>query len=164
MTLSITVPERIAEHLAPYSPTERDEYMNELLAEAWKAFDEEQAWDAQIEADILAGKFDKMSNEALAAHAAGRTFPAPGAGYRYIAVEAGIGELDRIALQTDLPEYDLVAGDIGTVVLVHQNGAGYEVEFCTLTGETVAVATLHAAQVRAVRPSQIAHVRDRGVA
>jgi hypothetical protein len=38
-----------------------------------------------------------------------------------------IAELDRVALTTDLPEHSLITGDIGTVVLVHQAGLGYEV-------------------------------------
>ncbi len=79
MTVTITVPERIASHLAPYSQAERDEYLAELFAEAWKAFDEEQAWDARIEADILAGKWDKMAAEAHASYVAGQTLPAPSA-------------------------------------------------------------------------------------
>lgn len=44
-----------------------------------------------------------------------------------------IAELDRVVLTTNLPEYRLQKGDIGTVVLVHQDGLGYEVEFITLT-------------------------------
>jgi len=36
-----------------------------------------------------------------------------------------IKELDTIVLTTDLPEYGLVRGDIGTVVLVHDNSKGY---------------------------------------
>jgi hypothetical protein len=32
-------------------------------------------FDAKIERDIKAGKFDKMADEALAAHAAGKTKP-----------------------------------------------------------------------------------------
>ncbi|MFB2981500.1 DUF4926 domain-containing protein [Microseira sp. BLCC-F43] len=38
-----------------------------------------------------------------------------------------IAELDRVALTTDLPEYSLRTGDIGTVVLVHKEGLGSEV-------------------------------------
>jgi Domain of unknown function (DUF4926) len=49
-----------------------------------------------------------------------------------------IEELDQIVLTTDLPEYGLQPGDIGTVVLIHQGGAGYEVEFVALDGETLA--------------------------
>jgi hypothetical protein len=54
----------------------------------------------------------------------------------------------------------LKAGDIGTVVHIHQGGAGYEVEFMTLAGETVAVATLMSSQVRPFSPRDIAHVRE----
>jgi len=45
-----------------------------------------------------------------------------------------IAELDRVILAEDLPEYGLKAGDIGTVVLIHGEGEGYEVEFTTLDG------------------------------
>ena len=43
-----------------------------------------------------------------------------------------IKELDDVILACDLPEHGLNAGDIGTVVLVHRNAAGYEVEFTEL--------------------------------
>ncbi len=49
-----------------------------------------------------------------------------------------IKELDRVVLTVDLPEHGLQEGDIGTVVLVHRGGEGYEVEFVALDGETVA--------------------------
>jgi hypothetical protein len=71
-----------------------------------------------------------------------------------------IKEHDSVVLTEDLPEEGLKAGDIGTVVHIHQGGAGYEVEFMTLAGETVAVATLMASQVRAVARHDIAHVRE----
>ena len=57
-------------------------------------------------------------------------------------------ELDEVVLTCDLPEQKLAAGDIGTVVLVHGEGRGYEVEFMTLDGETIGVSTLRADQVR----------------
>ena len=41
-------------------------------------------------------------------------------------------ELDTVILTEDLPEHRLQAGDVGTIVLVHPEGAGYEVEFVTL--------------------------------
>ncbi|MCI0336008.1 MAG: DUF4926 domain-containing protein [Acidobacteria bacterium] len=66
---------------------------------------------------------------------------------------------DQIVLTTDLPQYGLQAGDIGTVVLLHQDGAGYEVEFMTLDGETLAVASLYANQVRPIGQREIACVR-----
>ncbi len=68
-------------------------------------------------------------------------------------------ELASVVLETDMSERGLQAGDIGTVVLVHQHGKGYTVEFLTLQGETVAVVTLGAEQVRPIRPNEIAHVR-----
>jgi hypothetical protein len=71
-----------------------------------------------------------------------------------------IDELDIAVLTCDLPEHGLAAGDIGTVVLVHDEGKGYEVEFMTLDGETIAVATLRGEQVRAVQHDEITHARS----
>lgn len=70
-----------------------------------------------------------------------------------------IDELDRIILTEDLPEHGLKTGDIGTVVLVHRAGEGYEVEFVALDGETLAVTTVLASQVRPVRRKEIPHAR-----
>ena len=70
-----------------------------------------------------------------------------------------IDELATVVLTTDMPERGLQAGDIGTVVMVHQAGQGYTVEFMTLSGDTVAVVTLPAEQVRPIRANEIAHVR-----
>ncbi len=70
-----------------------------------------------------------------------------------------IGELDDVVLERDLPQHGLKRGDIGTVVLVHDQGRGYEVEFTSLDGETVAVVTLSAREVRAVGRGEIAHAR-----
>jgi len=71
-----------------------------------------------------------------------------------------IQEHECVVLTQDLPSEGLKAGDIGTVVHVHQGGAGYEVEFMTLAGETVAVATLQPNQVRTIARRDIAHVRE----
>ncbi|MBI1744501.1 DUF4926 domain-containing protein [Candidatus Acetothermia bacterium] len=68
-------------------------------------------------------------------------------------------ELDSVVLTTDLPEHGLKSGDIGTIVLIHKGGTGYEVEFITLDGETVAVVSLFASQVRPIGHREIAHVR-----
>lgn len=70
-----------------------------------------------------------------------------------------IQELERVVLNSDLPEYGLERGDLGTVVLVHSGGKGYEVEFVTLGGETVAVISLYPNQVRPVGHREIAHAR-----
>jgi len=71
-----------------------------------------------------------------------------------------IREHDCIVLTVDLPAECLAAGDIGTVVHVHKGGEGYEVEFMTLDGQTVAVSTLMANQVRSIARGEIAHVRS----
>lgn len=70
-----------------------------------------------------------------------------------------IEELDRVILTEDLPEHQLEVGDIGTVVLVHGDGEGYEVEFVALNGETVAVVSVQASQVRRANPREIPHAR-----
>jgi len=70
-----------------------------------------------------------------------------------------IKELDPVVLTKGLPEHGLQPGDVGWVVMVHAAGAGYEVEFVTLTGETVSVVTVPAAGVREVGGKEIAHAR-----
>jgi len=71
-----------------------------------------------------------------------------------------IKEFDRVILATDLPESGLKNGDIGNVVMVYNDGEGYEVEFMTFDGETVAVETLLANQVRNISFHEIPHVRE----
>lgn len=67
-------------------------------------------------------------------------------------------ELDSAVLTVDVPDHGLSAGDIGTIVLVHGN-EGYEVEFVTLDGETLAVLSLAANQLRPVEAREIPHAR-----
>jgi hypothetical protein len=52
-----------------------------------------------------------------------------------------IHEHDCVVLTADLPADGLEAGDVGTVVHIHRGGEAYEVEFMTLAGNTLAVAT-----------------------
>lgn len=70
-----------------------------------------------------------------------------------------IRELDCVVLKVDLPAQGLKQGDVGTVVLCHGR-KGYEVEFSTLKGETLAVVTLTSSQVRAISRGEIAHARS----
>ena len=69
-----------------------------------------------------------------------------------------IRELDNVALTIDLPEHGLKKGDVGTVVLLHDN-RGYEVEFMTLGGSTIVVVSLSNNQVRPVGSREIAQAR-----
>ena len=71
-----------------------------------------------------------------------------------------IKEHDVVVLTQDLPEERLTAGDVGTVIHIHDGAAGYEVEFMTLSGRTIAVATVMASQVRAVTSRDLVHVRE----
>jgi Domain of unknown function (DUF4926) len=69
-------------------------------------------------------------------------------------------EHDRIVLKAAVPAEGLEAGDVGTVVHVYRDGAAYEVEFTTLDGDTAAVVTVEAAQVRPVHKREITHARE----
>ncbi len=71
-----------------------------------------------------------------------------------------INEHDCVVLTKSLPAVGLEAGDVGTVVHIHQNGAAYEVEFMTLAGRTVAVATVEAVGLRPVGQRDLSHVRE----
>ena len=71
-----------------------------------------------------------------------------------------IKEHDCIVLTANVPDEGLEPGDIGTVVHIHKGGEGYEVEFMTLTGETVAIVTLLAGQVRPLNRRDLAHARE----
>lgn len=70
-----------------------------------------------------------------------------------------IRELEMVALSRDIPEFGLEAGDIGCVVLVHSGSKGFEVEFATISGDTVAVVTVRPENLRAVKGNEIPHAR-----
>ncbi len=71
-----------------------------------------------------------------------------------------IEELDRVVLLHDLPGKKLKAGDVGTVVMVYKGGEAFEVEFMTLSGETFALETLRADEVRPARGQEVAQARE----
>ncbi|CAN5881129.1 DUF4926 domain-containing protein [soil metagenome] len=75
-----------------------------------------------------------------------------------------IREFERVVLTRDLPEENLVAGDAGTVVHIYEAGKGYEVEFFSLSGRTLAVSTVMAEDVRPVGDEDITHARPRAEA
>jgi hypothetical protein len=70
-----------------------------------------------------------------------------------------IQEHDTVVLTEDLPSSGLKAEDVGVVVHVYPGGKAYEVEFLALDGDVIAVETLEADQVRAIRPREIPHAR-----
>jgi len=71
-----------------------------------------------------------------------------------------IKEHDSVVLKADLPGEKLKAGDVGTVVHIHKDGFAYEVEFTTLDGRTLTVATVDREQLRPVSRRDVAHVRE----
>ena len=73
---------------------------------------------------------------------------------------SNIKELDAVALTCGLPEHGLKRGDVGTAVLVHGEGQGFEMEFVGYDGHTVALLTLEHTQVRPLHSSDIPHARE----
>lgn len=78
-----------------------------------------------------------------------------------------INEFDRVVLMGDIPSKKLKKGDIGTVVMIYPKvnltssaNSGFEVEFFTLDGKTLAVETLLPEQIRSVKTNEVAHVRE----
>lgn len=70
-----------------------------------------------------------------------------------------ISELDLVALTHDIENKQLKAGDVGTVVGIYSDPPGYEIEFSTFTGDTVAVVTVPSDSVRPLEAREITHAR-----
>lgn len=70
-----------------------------------------------------------------------------------------IEEHASVILTRDLPEKHLLRGDVGVVIHIHQDGEAYEVEFMTMSGSTVSVCTLEAADLQKVDSHMMPHVR-----
>jgi hypothetical protein len=66
---------------------------------------------------------------------------------------------DRVVLKTSIPGQGLKTGDVSTVMHFYKKDEAFEVEFLTLHGETVAIATLEASQVRPVQKREITLAR-----
>lgn len=61
-----------------------------------------------------------------------------------------INESDLVALLIDLPDVDLMRGDVGTVAMIHGDQKGFEVEFVNASGKTIAVETLRQSQIKKI--------------
>ncbi|MDZ7265926.1 MAG: DUF4926 domain-containing protein [candidate division KSB1 bacterium] len=70
----------------------------------------------------------------------------------------------RVVLVQDLPDENLFAGDMGTIVEHHpatdRYPEGYEVEFFAGNGETVAVTSVPATALRPATRRDMLHVRE----
>jgi hypothetical protein len=69
-----------------------------------------------------------------------------------------IQELDAVVLIKDQPNESLVKSDMGAVVLVHEGGNAVEVEFVTLTGDTLGVLTMTTDEIRPISAHDVPHV------
>jgi hypothetical protein len=67
--------------------------------------------------------------------------------------------LDTVVLTHDLPEHGLRAGDLGAVVELYGED-GVEVELVQASGQTKALLTLRASDLRSVAQSDILAVRS----
>lgn len=74
-----------------------------------------------------------------------------------------IKEHDRVALTIDLPEYQMKAGDMGVVVMIHGDDEGYELEIFSADGTTIDVITVESSQVRPINRRDVLHVRELSV-
>jgi len=73
-----------------------------------------------------------------------------------------IEELDTVVLRKNVTAHGLERGDVGTVVHRYSSPdeSGYEVEFTTAEGETVAVLTLDRSEIRPMNRREILHARS----
>lgn len=71
--------------------------------------------------------------------------------------------LQRVVLTQDIPSEGLIAGDIGVIVEQYEARGdvpeGYELEFLTASGQTVAVVSVPASAVREAQPDEILTAR-----
>ena len=65
-----------------------------------------------------------------------------------------------MVLTVALPDHGLEPGDVGVVVHVYPRQEAYEVEFVTLAGQTAAIVTASADQIRTIGKTEIQHERE----
>lgn len=70
-----------------------------------------------------------------------------------------ITEHSLAVLDCDPPHEKLNRGDVGTVVHVYEGGRGYELEFVDGGGNTVAMVTVGADDVRPIGTGELLHAR-----
>jgi uncharacterized cupin superfamily protein len=71
-------------------------------------------------------------------------------------------EHEQIVLTADVfgdEEEELKPGDVGAIIHIHPNEEAFVVEFMSLDGETVAIATVLPSQARRVTSADLTHAR-----
>lgn len=71
-----------------------------------------------------------------------------------------IREFEPVVFTVDLPQYGLLAGDVGTVADIHPSGKAYEVEVFLADGSTYDVVTVQEGQIRPASKNEVTHARD----
>ena len=70
-----------------------------------------------------------------------------------------IWEFESVVFTVDLPQYGLLAGDVGTVADIHPSGKAYEVEVFLADGSTYGVVTVQEGQIRSATKNEVMHAR-----
>lgn len=75
-------------------------------------------------------------------------------------------EHDIVVLTADVSgdESELKAGDVGTIIHIHPGNEAFVVEFTTVGGETLDIATVLRHQMRPITGSKVTHARVAKVA
>jgi uncharacterized cupin superfamily protein len=71
-------------------------------------------------------------------------------------------EHEQIVLTADVfgdEEEELKPGDVGAIIHIHPNEEAFVVEFMSLDGETVVIATVLPSQARRVTSADLTHAR-----
>ncbi|MBK8551469.1 MAG: DUF4926 domain-containing protein [Ignavibacteria bacterium] len=75
-----------------------------------------------------------------------------------------IKEFERIVLTEDLKDSSFIKGDVGTIVMIHQDNKMYEVEFFALNGSTLGVETVPANQIKSTNGiKKVIHIDELAV-
>jgi len=70
-----------------------------------------------------------------------------------------IAEHSLVVLDCNPPHEKLNRGDVGTVVHIYKGSRGYEVEFVDGGGQTIALVTVGADDVRLIESGELLHAR-----
>ena len=80
-------------------------------------------------------------------------------------MDSPLALLDTVIATVSLPDQEVLAGDLGTIVEVYSHPTlAYEVEFVNPDGSTRALVTLPAYQVRPLAPTDVLTTRQLALA
>ena len=71
-----------------------------------------------------------------------------------------IRENDKVVLTVALFDHGLEPGDVGVVGHIYPRQEAYEIEFVTLSGQTAAIVTASANEIRHIGQREIPHARE----